>query len=91
MLILRGGAGASLTTAGAYYKVLSDPITSIGVIIIAVVIMLTAEWYLADPPISADTALRTTRSRQVVDRAMRLGGVSLAYTYHSSSHAQYFS
>ena len=41
---------------GAYFEVLSDMLTSIGVII-AGVIMLTTGWYYADPIISAGIGL----------------------------------
>ena len=52
MLILRAGAQESLNMKGAYFEVLSDLLTSIGVII-AAVIMWATKWYYADPLISA--------------------------------------
>ena len=52
ILILREGSQASLNMKGAYFEVLSDMLTSIGVII-AGVVMLTTGWYYADPLISA--------------------------------------
>lgn len=52
MIILRRGAEDSLNVKGAYFEVLSDLLTSIGVIIAAVV-MMTTGWYYADPLISA--------------------------------------
>lgn len=52
MLILREGAKDSLNMRGAYFEVLSDLLTSIGVII-AAVIMMTTGWYYADPIVSA--------------------------------------
>ena len=52
ILLLRGSAGESLNMRGAYFEVLSDLLTSIGVIV-AGVIMLTTGWYYADPLISA--------------------------------------
>lgn len=52
MLILRRGAGESLNLRGAYFEVLSDALTSIGVIVAAIV-MITTGWYYADPIISA--------------------------------------
>lgn len=56
MYILRGGSQESLNMKGAYFEVLSDMLTSIGVII-ASVIMLTTGWYYADPLISAGIGL----------------------------------
>ena len=56
ILILRGGASESLNVKGAYFEVLSDLLTSIGVMI-AGVIMLTTGWYYADPLISAGIGL----------------------------------
>ena len=56
VVLLRGSAGESLNMKGAYFEVLSDLLTSIGVLI-AGVIMLTTEWYLADPLISAGIGL----------------------------------
>ncbi len=52
MMILRKDSEASLNMKGAYFEVLSDMLTSIGVMI-AGVIMLTTGWYYADPIISA--------------------------------------
>lgn len=52
LLILRGGAGNSLNIRGAYFEVLSDALTSVGVIVAAIV-MITTGWYYADPLISA--------------------------------------
>lgn len=56
MLLLRSGAGQNLNVKGAYFEVLSDLLTSIGVIIAAAV-MLTTGWYYADPLISAAIGL----------------------------------
>lgn len=56
ILILRAGAAESLNIKGAYFEVLSDLLTSIGVII-AAVIMMTTKWYYADPLISAGIGL----------------------------------
>jgi cobalt-zinc-cadmium efflux system protein len=56
MLILRKGSEESLNMKGAYFEVLSDMLTSVGVIIAAVV-MLTTGWYYADPLISAGIGL----------------------------------
>jgi cobalt-zinc-cadmium efflux system protein len=56
MYILRAGSKESLNMKGAYFEVLSDMLTSIGVIA-AGVIMLTTGWYYADPIISAGIGL----------------------------------
>lgn len=56
MYILRAGSQESLNMKGAYFEVLSDMLTSIGVII-ASVIMLTTGWYYADPLISTGIGL----------------------------------
>ncbi|WP_211360928.1 cation diffusion facilitator family transporter [Arcticibacter tournemirensis] len=56
MLILRKSSKESLNMKGAYFEVLSDMLTSIGVIV-AGVIMLTTEWYYADPLLSAGIGL----------------------------------
>lgn len=50
--LLRSAAEESLNMKGAYFEVLSDMLTSIGVIV-AAVIMLATGWYYADPLISA--------------------------------------
>ena len=52
MYILRAGSRESLNMKGAYFEVLSDMLTSIGVIV-AGLIMLTTGWYYADPILSA--------------------------------------
>ena len=56
VFILRSGSKESLNMKGAYFEVLSDMLTSVGVII-AGVIMLTTGWYYADPIISAGIGL----------------------------------
>lgn len=56
MIILRKGSKESLNMKGAYFEVLSDMLTSIGVII-AGIIMLTTGWYYADPLLSAGIGL----------------------------------
>lgn len=56
IMILRRGASQSLNLRGAYFEVLSDALTSIGVIVAAVV-MITTGWYYADPLISAGIGL----------------------------------
>jgi cobalt-zinc-cadmium efflux system protein len=54
--LLRSGSGESLNMKGAYFEVLSDMLTSVGVMV-AGVIMLTTGWYYADPLISAGIGL----------------------------------
>lgn len=54
--LLRAASKESLNMKGAYYEVLSDLLTSIGVIAAAIV-MLTTGWYYADPLISAGIGL----------------------------------
>lgn len=56
LMILRKDSEASLNMKGAYFEVLSDMLTSVGVMI-AGVIMLTTGWYYADPLISAAIGL----------------------------------
>lgn len=56
MMILRKASGDSLNMKGAYFEVLSDMLTSIGVII-AGIIMITTKWYYADPILSAGIGL----------------------------------
>ncbi|SHL62720.1 cobalt-zinc-cadmium efflux system protein [Chryseobacterium carnipullorum] len=56
MMILRKDSEGSLNMKGAYFEVLSDMLTSIGVMI-AGVVMLTTGWYYADPIISAAIGL----------------------------------
>lgn len=56
MFIMRKGSKESLNMKGAYFEVLSDMLTSIGVII-AGIIMWTTGWYYADPLISAGIGL----------------------------------
>ena len=54
--ILRRGSSDSLNVKGAYFEVLSDMLTSIGVIVAAVIILTTGST-LADPLISAGIGL----------------------------------
>jgi cobalt-zinc-cadmium efflux system protein len=56
VFLLRDAAKESLNMKGAYFEVLSDLVTSLGVIVGAV-IMLTTQWYYADPLISAGIGL----------------------------------
>lgn len=56
MGILRAGSTESLNMKGAYFEVLSDMLTSIGVIA-AGAIMWTTGWYYADPLFSAGIGL----------------------------------
>lgn len=54
--LLRSASEESLNMKGAYFEVLSDLLTSVGVIV-AGVIMLTTGWYYADPILSAGIGL----------------------------------
>ena len=56
MLLLRGGSSESLNIKGAYFEVMSDLLTSIGVLA-AGAVMLTTGWYYADPLVSAGIGL----------------------------------
>lgn len=56
IVILRAGSKESLNMKGAYFEVLSDMLTSIGVIIAALIIKFTG-WNYADPLISAAIGL----------------------------------
>lgn len=56
MRLLAGGSSESLNVQGAYFEVLSDMLGSLGVIIAAMIIMLTG-WRLADPLIGAGIGL----------------------------------
>ncbi|MFN0120412.1 MAG: cation diffusion facilitator family transporter, partial [Blastocatellia bacterium] len=56
ILILRQGSQESLNMKGAYFEVLSDMLTSIGVIIAGLVMLFTG-WYYAVPLISAGIGL----------------------------------
>lgn len=56
VFILREGSGESLNMRGAYFEVISDMLTSVGVIV-AGLIMLTTGWYYADPLLSAGIGL----------------------------------
>ena len=56
VFILRKGSSASLNVKGAYFEVLSDLLTSVGVIVAAIII-LTTGWTYADPLISAGIGL----------------------------------
>ena len=53
---LRSGAGESLNLKGAYFEVLSDAISSVGVMVAAAVMWLTG-WEYADPIVSAGIGL----------------------------------
>lgn len=56
MYILKSGSTESLNMKGAYFEVLSDMLTSIGVIIAGIIMLITG-WYYADPIISAGIGL----------------------------------
>lgn len=54
--LLHPASGASLNVRGAYLEVLSDALTSIGVLLAGLVMLLTG-WYRVDPLISAAIGL----------------------------------
>jgi cobalt-zinc-cadmium efflux system protein len=54
--LLRDGSSESLNLKGAYFEVLSDALTSVGVIAAGIVMLLTG-WYYADPLVSAGIGL----------------------------------
>ena len=56
MWVLRTGSTASLNLRGAYFEVLSDMVSSLGVILAALIMMLT-DWRYADPLVSAGIGL----------------------------------
>ncbi len=56
MRLLAGGSSESLNVRGAYFEVLSDMLGSVGVILAALIIMLTG-WTVADPIIAAAIGL----------------------------------
>ena len=56
LLVMRSGSRDSLNLKGAYFELLSDALTSVGVIIAAAVMWWTS-WYYADPLISAAIGL----------------------------------
>src|SRR5262245_29008092 len=56
MKILSAGSSESLNVKGAYFEVLSDMLGSLGVIIAAIIVMITG-WTLADPLIGAAIGL----------------------------------
>lgn len=56
LLLLRSASKESLNMKGAYFEVLSDMLTSLGVIV-AGIIMMTTGWYYADPLVSAGIGL----------------------------------
>ena len=56
MFLLKGGSSASLNIKGAYFEVLSDALTSVGVIAAALIMHFTG-WYYADPLVSAGIGL----------------------------------
>lgn len=56
MRLLSAGSSESLNLRGAYFEVLSDMLGSLGVIIAALIVMLTG-WKLADPLIGAGIGL----------------------------------
>lgn len=66
LLMLRTGASESINVRGAYLEVLGDLVGSIGVVIAAVVI-LVSDWYYADPIVAIAVGLF------ILPRAAKLG------------------
>ena len=56
MLIMRKGSTESLNMKGAYFEVLSDALSSLGVIAASLIMIFTG-WYYADPILSAGIGL----------------------------------
>ena len=56
IFVLREGSSESLNVRGAYLEVVSDALSSVGVIVGAAV-MWTTDWYYADPIVSAGIGL----------------------------------
>lgn len=56
MMIMRKGSTESLNMKGAYFEVLSDALSSIGVIAASLIMIFTG-WYYADPILSAAIGL----------------------------------
>jgi cobalt-zinc-cadmium efflux system protein len=56
MKLLSGGSSESINVKGAYFEVLSDMLGSLGVIVAAIVVLLTG-WTLVDPIIGAGIGL----------------------------------
>lgn len=56
MRLLAGGSSESLNVKGAYFEVLADMLGSLGVIVAALIVILTG-WQLADPLIGAGIGL----------------------------------
>lgn len=67
ILLLRSGSSESLNLKGAYFEVLSDAVSSLGVITAAGVMWWTG-WYYADPLVSAGIGLF------IIPRTWRLMG-----------------
>jgi len=56
MKLLSGGSSESLNVKGAYFEVLSDMLGSLGVIVAAIVVLLTG-WTIVDPIVGAGIGL----------------------------------
>ena len=56
IFVLRAGAADSLNVKAAYYEVLSDAVSAIGVILAGAIVWATG-WYYADPLVSAGIGL----------------------------------
>lgn len=80
MLMLRRGAGESLAVRGAYLEVLSDAAGSIGVMIAAVVVLLTG-WNRGDVVVSIAIALF------IVPRALLLLKDALSVLMENAPHS----
>jgi cobalt-zinc-cadmium efflux system protein len=94
MRLLGGGAGQSLNVKGAYLEVLSDLVSSVGVIVAAIGIWATGAYWL-DPLISAGIGLfivpRTlTLMREAVDILMEAtpADISLAAVRQALARAE---
>lgn len=70
VLLLRGGAQDSLNLEGAFLEVVADAVSSMGVLV-AAVIMLVTGWPYADPIVAAGIGV------WILPRALRLGARSL--------------
>lgn len=72
MRLLASGSSVSLNVQGAYFEVLSDMLGSIGVILAAVIVMVTG-WTLVDPIIGAGIGLFIVpRTWRLLQQAMHI-------------------
>ncbi|WP_025272439.1 cation diffusion facilitator family transporter [Haloglycomyces albus] len=77
LFLLRSGAKESINLRGAYFEVLGDALSSIGVIVAAVIIQFT-QWYYADAILACAVALF------ILPRAYRLGRDALRILLESA-------